>query len=509
MRTKQGTTAGTLMRRLTRWGRVWMWVVLYVLLGTCEEGSIREEPAPPSFITLSNYSSTAMDIMWQPREGHTSEVYRSLQDDISGAELIATLDDEDEYDDRRLAPSTRYYYWVKLCKDSICTNLSEAVSAETPSGKLDVALIFLKESREDSPSFDKDQITDRVRSHISTMVKTMSYNVQSFDKVTAFGWYDVSPKKFKELMEYLGGGWGEIDAITQEVNAGNIDFHAHDLIILIYDDVNDLQKEALGYAQDSKRSVDVAGVDYGKKYVFHLFHKPSISFLEEQCFYKEEIYKELERCYDNPDGDNAKRIDSLFVHEFVHTKRAYHSEIINCSDALFLDCNKSANNYYDLMGPGSFRFGTSLNALWRYSVGWLTDERILQISEQGVYEVVLNTINAQSGITGVKIDIEGYEETIWLEFRTPGPYDYALSEEPFSRVRSGVMMYTGLELVDADIERTELRNVVITDELRIGPLGLEIKVTKVDVENSRIHVKITQGDVIPTRSPPHFIFCSL
>ena len=301
--------------------------------------------------------------------------------------------------------------------------------------------------------------------------------------------------------------WTTLDPIVQAKRNGEIDLNNYDYVLNIWDDIQQTVGSS-GTAHPYKEDITIDGTTYREKSQMAKYLKPYD--LDDQCFYKEQIYKNLDRCYANPIGENLKHFEGVVFHEFLHTKQlAVHSFAKYCDNVLLGQCHSNYYNMFDALSSARF-YGNSLNAHDKHEIKWLADDDILSLQPNtGSHEITLHHLNSQdNGKKAVKISYQTLMGSdIWLEFRQPAKLDYGLFNKVFDKVTNGLLIYEDHLLLDAT-PQTKARELIkeydvgISDRFSFDPLGLNITINNVDPIAGTIRFRVDLGSLKPTRNQP-------
>jgi fibronectin type 3 domain-containing protein len=80
-------------------------------------------PVPPTGVTASDGEfKEKIVVSWEEQEEkNTYQVYRNIENDSSGAELVIDSLNALTYEDTSVLPATVYYYWIKACNSTTCS----------------------------------------------------------------------------------------------------------------------------------------------------------------------------------------------------------------------------------------------------------------------------------------------------------------------------------------------------------------------------------------------------
>ena len=119
------------------------------LLTSCGGGSGGNSSIPntPSELTASVYSASQINLLWSNVSGATFyEIYRNTSDNSSDRNRIAQplISAGTSYQSTGLSADTLYYYWLKACNSSGCSEYSNASTARS----------YIHSGRDSSKDFD-------------------------------------------------------------------------------------------------------------------------------------------------------------------------------------------------------------------------------------------------------------------------------------------------------------------------------------------------------------------
>ncbi len=360
-----------------------------------------------------------------------------------------------------------------------------------------VAVLYFKD-KEVSASIDKSDVQYRIENSVDEMIRYNSYGHEGFAQVDDLGWFEFDSSDFAGI---LGRSkWYEQDIIVDSVNSGMLDFTGYDYIFLVFDDTRNTSGPN-GSTFATPRELVIGDNSFGVKPYINMYMKSYT--MQDHCFYKSQIYKDYELCYPNLDGEPLKRFDSTLVHEFIHSKQfGSHSITKYCDEQLILGkCITNNYNMFDLLSSSRF-FGTSMLAYNRHKAGWLRKEHIKSLSGTGSFEVTLDHLNSLTGFNAAKIEVDGWDKELWLEFRLPGEFDYGLYQPEFDKITSGLLLYENNTLLNGGSGEFDELNVAVTDAIDINVLGINIEILQVDKANGQITFSVDLSGLVPTKTVP-------
>ena len=374
----------------------------------------------------------------------------------------------------------------------------------SPATRHDVAVIYLKKEGE-TPQFDIDELHGRISNQVDSLIKSNSYDKEGFGKVGKFGWYDVASEQWNATLS--AASWSPLESVVLAKRNGSLDLTEYDYVMRVWDDRQSVVTTNAD-APPFKQDIVIDGTNYGEKSQINKYLKPYD--LNNQCFYKKQIYDRPELCYTNPVGANLREFEVAIFHEFLHTKNlAHHSLAKYCENVLLGRCSSSQYNMFDALSSARF-YGNSLNACDKHHINWLANEDIVQLeSASGSHEITLHHLNSEdSGKKAVKIDFQAsLGADIWLEFRQPTMLDYGLFNPVFDQATSGLLIYQNNKLLDATpqtpaIDYQDLTDVAITDHFYFDPLGMTVDIIDVDRQTGTIRFRIDLSTTKAARNPP-------
>ena len=373
-----------------------------------------------------------------------------------------------------------------------------------PATRHDVAVIYLKKEGE-TPQFDIDELHGRITNQVDSLIRSNSYDKEGFGKVGKFGWYDVASEQWNATLS--AASWTPLESVVLAKRNGSLNLAEYDYVMKVWDDKQGVVTEnadALSFKED----IVIDETNYGEKSQINKYLKPYD--LNNQCFYKKQIYDRPDLCYTNPVGANLQEFEVVVFHEFLHTKKlAHHSLAKYCENVLLGRCSSSQYNMFDALSSARF-YGNSLNACDKHLINWLTNEDIVSLdAASGSHEITLHHLNSEdSGKKAVKIDFQAFlGADIWLEFRQPTMLDYGLFDPVFDQATSGLLIYQNNKLLDATpqtqaIDYQDLTDVAITDHFYFDPLGMTVDILDVDRQVGTIRFRIDLSTTKPARNRP-------
>ncbi|MCJ8314650.1 MAG: hypothetical protein HRU38_21045 [Saccharospirillaceae bacterium] len=361
----------------------------------------------------------------------------------------------------------------------------------------DVAVLYFKDIAV-AASVAKSDVQDRIENSVNEMILYNSYGHEGFDQVDDLGWFEFESADFAGIL--AREKWYEQDLIVAAVENGSLDFTNYDYIVLVFDDTKN-PGGASGSTFATPKELKIGNTSFGVKPYINMYMKPYTML--DHCFYKSQLYKNYELCYPNFDGEPLKRFDSTLVHEFIHSKQFDgHSVTKYCDDQVILGTCASGNyNMFDLLSSSRF-YGTSMFAYNRHKAGWLRDEHIKTLSGTGSFEVTLDHLNSATGFNAAKIEVEGWDKDLWIEFRQPGKFDYGLYQPEFNNITSGLLLYEDRTLLNAGSGAFNELNVAVTDKVDLDVLGVSIEVLQVDKTYGQITFSVDLSGLVPTKTIP-------
>lgn len=373
-----------------------------------------------------------------------------------------------------------------------------------------VAVIYLKSQAKEA-QFEIDELTGRIASQVNDLIRSNSFNKESFGKVDSFGWIDVDSNIWKATRE--SENWQNLRPIVNAKRDGRLDLSKYDYIITVWDNQGvTLPVYSNGSALPHKVNIKIDGTTYNNKSSISKYLRSYD--LKDHCFYKRQNYRNPELCYDNPAGKSLKYFDTVIFHEFLHTKgMAYHSSTLYCENFLLGKCTNINYNMFDSLSSARF-FGTSVNAYDKHRIGWLTDDDIISLeANSGSHQITLKHLSNECNGSkkALKINYHNFAGfDLWLEFRQPNKFDYGLYNQAFRKVTSGLLVYKDNYLLDATpatqaINGVEVTDVTINGDFYFQPLGLYISNLEVDPVLETISFNIDLGEPTPTRNVPIII----
>lgn len=108
------------------------------------------------------------------------------------------------------------------------------------------------------------------------------------------------------------------------------------------------------------------------------------------------------------------------THELGHALGLQHANGLHCKDGILnSDCSHSEyGNPYDIMGSGIFGF--HFNAYYKYLLGWITPEQVIEVNSSGQYEITPQQNGSKTRL--VKINIANKPQ-YFVEMRAPIGFD--------------------------------------------------------------------------------------
>ena len=361
-----------------------------------------------------------------------------------------------------------------------------------------VALILLK-NKSQAARFDKHELINRTVDTIDPLIRWLSYNHEGIAQVETFGWFDLNPADFQKAINTLQ--WENTPAIISSA----LDLTPYEYVVVLWDDIDGYQLST-GKTTPYPIDIQINQATFTEKSVIHLFLKEDS--LQGHCFYKEANYTVPERCYSNPRGNTLTEFDINFLHEFIDSKGINQgNQAYFCDDVLRGICHTEQANFFDILAPNPF-FSINLNAYAKHNLGWLDDARILEINENGVVNVTLHTLAAQSGLSAIKISLKDYTNfDLWLEYRAPSLFDYGLYHTAFTPVQQGVLVYRDHQILDATPDSLAMEgiapaNVALQNGLSLPALGVDIQIDEVNTEAQWIKLTIVKTTPKPEPTTP-------
>lgn len=158
--------------------------------------------------------------------------------------------------------------------------------------------------------------------------------------------------------------------------------------------------------------------------------------------------------------------DSTFNHEFGHNLGVHHANFFSCGDKSVDEYYRCQNNEYgdpyDVMGNGFNHF----NAPHKLTVGWLSDNDIQKVSQDGVYELVpIESSGKKVGKRVLKIAKLNSDDDYYLEYRQPVGFDKTLSSDLLTGVSirfSNLSAFIQTKLVNPQPQRLSSPNPTST-----------------------------------------------
>ena len=346
----------------------------------------------------------------------------------------------------------------------------------------------------------------RVHGPVADMIETFSYGQVTLS-AERFGWYEFAHDAFCGV----ASGWpfGELD--DPSINGAPPDLGDADLVVVVLDIVDRSDHSCAaptnGQADPNLTTITIGGRSYETRFMT-LFHNSGNGYLQTQRFFPEQNYDLAADPYHDPSGADLTEFDGLFVHEYIHTQGyAGHATMKICDAGVLTGrCSVDYYNQFDVISSARF-FGLSLSANHRSSIGWLPEDRVLEIEADGTYTI--SHLNSSEGSVVARIAIEGWDERLWIEHRVPGPYDYGFHAAPFADIRNGLLLHDDNELLDASppgllpgVGRPTLRDVAATDRVHVDPLGVTISGIRADPGAGTITFDVVLAGMTPTRAVP-------
>ncbi len=107
------------------WGGSYAGMALKSVRIVHPEPIVTPPDATTNVLASDGFFTDKVWVTWQTSDGATSyEVYRNMSDTLVGAQKIASNHPNNHYDDITAAPGNLYYYWVKACISSSCSEFS-------------------------------------------------------------------------------------------------------------------------------------------------------------------------------------------------------------------------------------------------------------------------------------------------------------------------------------------------------------------------------------------------
>jgi hypothetical protein len=367
------------------------------------------------------------------------------------------------------------------------------------------AVIFIKDKNK-SARFSIESIKSRMTGTIDSLIRTKSYNKEGIIQVDDYGWFELDSQAFETALQM--SDWMSASPIIEAVNNNAMDLADYQLVLVIWDDTEN-KMLVNGEASPYKQPIAINQKNFGDKSLINIYLNDHD--FDNQCFYETQNYGDPALCYNNPYGENLKKIDSLIFHEFLHTRElATHSVGLFCENFLLGVCSSNQYNMFDALSSARF-FGVDLNAPYKNQINWLDDNRICPINDIGTYRVTLHELSYPGNVNNaIQIDYQYFSGfDIWLEYRLPSLFDYGLYNDAFKSVREGILIYKDDLLLDATPETAAINytkpiDVGIYQPFYSEVLGLSIEIENVDQANRSIDVKITRTAPKPTRNVPSF-----
>ncbi len=272
-------------------------------------------------------------------------------------------------------------------------------------------LVFLLKPKADSV---QNITIDQARNFVFNGQFNKFMTEQSNGKVSfigdVYGWDLISDPNFKIFDEnrncYIP------DDLDSLVKKHNIDIRNYDRVLFLYD--NNTNHEGCSQVGKLERKIN------------DINHPLSTSIVSVGPYSRF-----------NGTGNNLTDFEFVISHELGHSLGLLHANGLNCKDAVINDtCEEiEYGNSYDAMGMGEI--STHFNAYYKYKLGWLNPDQIINANKSGTYEISPQENGSKARLIKIKFSDKDH---YFIEMRDPFGFDSNLNNKFLKPNISGIFV---------------------------------------------------------------------